>query len=102
VLQRQLVDLLLNGGIGGHLVIPGNVFTIALLWRFKPEDRCNLPIVDDEEEPGQESSPLMELDKRCSQSLGLASFVHERDGSASYEGCQWRKCLSTRRNINKR
>ncbi|MCH81091.1 swarming motility protein ybiA [Trifolium medium] len=31
-----------------------NMFTISLLWRFKPEYRCILPIVDDEEEPDQE------------------------------------------------
>ncbi|MCI16869.1 hypothetical protein A2U01_0038014, partial [Trifolium medium] len=44
------------------------MFTIALLWHFKPEDRAVLPIVDEEEEPGQESKPLMELNGSLQES----------------------------------
>lgn len=51
-----------------HPGVSWNTFTIALLWRFKPEDRCILLVVDDnEEEPDQESSPLMKLDDSCEE-----------------------------------
>jgi hypothetical protein len=49
-----------------HPGVSWNMFTIALLWRFKPEDSNILPIFDDEEEP--ESSPMMEIDV-CSYKL---------------------------------
>ncbi|MCH80491.1 swarming motility protein ybiA, partial [Trifolium medium] len=51
-----------------HPGVSWNMFTIALLWRFKPEDRAILPIVDEEEEPYQEISPFMELNG-CSHEL---------------------------------
>ncbi|MCI37952.1 swarming motility protein ybiA, partial [Trifolium medium] len=52
-----------------HPGVSWNMFTIALLWRFKPEDRNILPIVDDEEEPDQNSSPLMEIDVCSHESM---------------------------------
>lgn len=42
-----------------HLEVTWDSFTIALLWRFKPEDCAILPIVDDcEEELNQKLSFL--------------------------------------------
>jgi hypothetical protein len=51
-----------------HPGVNWNMFTISLLWHFKPEDRCILPIVDDEEEPDQEVYPLVELSGKSHES----------------------------------